>query len=290
MKNTFVEPYLHIVMKKILGLDIGTNSIGWAVVSSEIKNDGIEVLNKIVSAGSRIIPMDAAALGNFDKGNLESQTAVRTRLRSVRRLLERRLLRRERLHRVLATMNFLPGHYREALDRYGKFKVNKECKLAWKEDEAGLKRFVFLDAFNEMLDEFWQHHPDLRETGKKIPYDWTLYYLRKKALSQAVSKEELAWIILSFNQKRGYYQLRDDKEEDSSKKTEDYYALKVVNVTDSGSRKGSAVWYNVELENGWVYSRPSNVPLSDWIGQMREFIVSTQLDNTGQPKKDRREM
>jgi hypothetical protein len=34
------------------------------------------------------------------------------------------------------------------------------------------------------------------------------YYLRKKALSHKITKEELAWLILNFNQKRGYYLLR----------------------------------------------------------------------------------
>ena len=40
-------------MKKVLGLDLGTNSIGWAVVSECEKQKVIE------AAGSRIIPMDA---------------------------------------------------------------------------------------------------------------------------------------------------------------------------------------------------------------------------------------
>ena len=45
-------------MKTILGLDLGSNSIGWAVINSVIK----EQLERIwiEMAGSRIIPMDAA--------------------------------------------------------------------------------------------------------------------------------------------------------------------------------------------------------------------------------------
>lgn len=88
-------------MKKILGLDVGTNSIGWAVINASIDEEGKEHLNKIECAGSRIIPMDAAVLGDFDKGNSKSQTADRTQSRGVRRLYERARLRRERLHRVL---------------------------------------------------------------------------------------------------------------------------------------------------------------------------------------------
>ena len=79
-------------MKKILGLDLGTNSIGWAVINAEeaIRDNTTTYLKPyaISSAGSRIIPMSADILGDFDKGNSISQTAERTRLRMVRRLHE----------------------------------------------------------------------------------------------------------------------------------------------------------------------------------------------------------
>ena len=87
-------------MKKILGLDLGTNSIGWAVVCHS-DTDGQTERKWIEMAGSRIIPMDAAILGDFDKGNSKSQTSERTGFRGIRRLRERVLLRRERLHKVL---------------------------------------------------------------------------------------------------------------------------------------------------------------------------------------------
>lgn len=130
-------------MKKILGLDLGTNSIGWAVINSFIDSEGKESLQGIASAGSRIIPMDAAVLSDFNKGNSKSQTAERTRFRGIRRLLERRLLRRSRLLRVLRIMGFLPEHYAAQLDRYGKFLSGAEPKLAWKKDAAGKYEFLF---------------------------------------------------------------------------------------------------------------------------------------------------
>lgn len=194
-------------MKKTLGLDLGTNSIGWAVINSNIDSEGKEKLVGISSCGSRIIPMDAATLGDFGKGNTKSPVAERTKLRGIRRLLERSLLRRERLHRVLSVMGFLPEHYASQLDRYGKFLPETEPKLAWYKDDSGRYQFLFQKSFHEMLEDFRQHQPELVAGEKKIPYDWTIYYLRKKALSQEITKEELAWILLNFNQKRGYYQL-----------------------------------------------------------------------------------
>ena len=197
--------------KYILGLDIGTNSIGWAVIKAFL-NENVEwILNEIICAGSRIIPMDAAVLSDFDKGNSKSQTADRTQSRNVRKLYERSKLRRERLHRILALLGFLPEHYSKQIDRYGKFVTGTEPKLPWRKNEEGNYSFIFQESFNEMLADFYQNQPDLVANGQKVPYDWTLYYLRKKALTQAIQKEELAWILLSFNQKRGYYQLREEQ-------------------------------------------------------------------------------
>ena len=271
-------------MKRILGLDLGTNSIGWAVVLGELNADESFQLAGIEASGSRIIPMDAAMLGDFDRGNSISQTAERTRLRGIRHLLERCLLRRERLHRVLDILGFLPSHYSQALNRYGQIKEGEEPKLAWRRNETGKYEFLFIDSFNEMLEDFRVTHPEF--VGKKVPYDWTVYYLRKKALTQKISKEELAWVLLNFNQKRGYYQLRGEEEETTNNKKVEYVALKVIAVEDTGEKKGKDTWYNVHLENGWIYRRTSNVFL-DWIGKTKEFIVTTDINDDGSPKKDK---
>lgn len=271
-------------MKRILGLDLGTNSIGWAVLLSSLDENGEIHLDRIEGAGSRIIPMDAAMLGDFDRGNSISQTAERTRLRGIRHLLERCLLRRERLHRVLDILGFLPLHYSQSLNRYGKIKEGEEPKLAWYKNVDGKNEFLFKDSFNEMLEDFRVIHPEL--VGKKVPYDWTIYYLRKKALIQKISKEELAWVLLNFNQKRGYYQLRGEEEETPTNKKIEYLALKVVSVEDTGEKRGKDIWYNVHLENGWIYRRTSSVPL-DWVGKTKEFIVTTDINEDGTPKTDK---
>lgn len=283
-------------MKKILGLDLGTNSIGWAVVNAEEANRENETSFLkpigIDAAGSRIIPMDAAILGDFDKGNSVSQTKERTSFRGIRRLRERCLLRRERLHRVLKLLDFLPEHFAKELNRYGKFTTDSEPKIAWKKNVEGKFEFVFEGSFLEMIEDFRKNQPELvakknnGKDNKKVPYDWTIYYLRKKALTQPITKEELAWILLNFNQKRGYYQLRGEDEEEKSNKKVEFHALKVVAVEDSGEKKGNETWYNVHLENGWIYRRTSNIPL-DWVGKIKEFIVTTDVNDDGTPKTDK---
>ena len=271
-------------MKKILGLDLGTNSIGWALVNEDY-SDGSSFITGIDGVGSRIIPMSADLMGDFEKGNSISQTADRTRYRGMRRLRERFMLRRERLHRVLRIMDFLPDHYSASVDRMGKFVKGTEAKIEWRKNEKSKYEFVFQDSFNEMLEHFKACCPESL-AGKNIPADWTLYYLRKKALTRKVSKQELAWILLNFNQKRGYYQLRGEDVDADADKREEYKKLTVVKIEDSGEKKGRNIWYNVHLDNGLVYKRMSDRPL-DWVGKEREFIVTTQLEKDGSTKIDK---
>lgn len=272
--------------KTILGLDLGTNSIGWAL----IEQNSEETQGKIIGMGSRIIPMSQDILGEFDKGNSISQTAERTGYRSVRRLRERFLLRRERLHRILHILDFLPKHYASEIDfekRLGKFNTDSEPKLVYNN-----KVFIFKKSFEEMLADFKKHQPQIliKNNGDAalIPYDWTIYYLRKKALSQKIDKEELAWLLLNFNQKRGYYQLRGEEEEENPNKLVEFYSLKVIDVIADEPQKGkSEIWYSIILENGWIYRRASKTPLFDWKEKTKDFIVTTDLNDDGSIKKDK---
>ncbi len=278
-------------MKNILGLDLGTNSIGWALVSTDEEG---KTKSKI-ELGSRIIPMSQDVLGKFDNGVTESQTAERTGYRGTRRIRERSLLRRERLFRVLHTLGFLPEHFDNAIGwdktdnkTYGKFIDDSEPKIAWKKDLNGTMRFVFMDSFNEMLNDFKEKYPKLTENNNKIPLDWTIYYLRDKATKQPISKQELAWILLNFNQKRGYYQLRgEDEEERDNLKTEEYYELRVDKVEATDEKRGNDTWYNIYLENGWIYRRSSKISLDDWTGKKKEFIVTTLYNEDGSIKLDK---
>lgn len=272
--------------KTILGLDLGTNSIGWALV----KQDSEKQEAKILGMGSRIIPMSQEILGEFGKGNSISQTAARTGFRGTRRLRERHLLRRERLHRVLNIIDFLPKHYADQIDfdkKLGKFIDGSEPKLVYNN-----KDFIFRESFEEMLEDFRQKKPQLliNKNGEPalVPYDWTIYYLRKKALTQKINKHELAWIILNFNQKRGYYQLRGEEEDENPNKLVEFYSLKIVDVIpDEETNKKGETWYSLILENGWVYRRSSKTPLDDWKEKIKDFIVTTDLNDDGSIKLDK---
>ena len=137
-------------MTTILGLDLGTNSIGWAKVCVDDNGNYL----RDIKLGSRIIPMSQDVLGNFDKGVTESQTSVRTGFRGVRRIRERSLLRRERLHRVLHVLGYLPPHYDSAIgwnknepSTYGKFLNHGEPKVGLGAQRGWVYAFPFYGIF-----------------------------------------------------------------------------------------------------------------------------------------------
>lgn len=263
-------------MKNILGLDLGTNSIGWALIDGEN--------NEIIKAGSRIIPMDAQAMSDYESGNLQSSASVRTGFRGTRRLYQRAELRRGRLLRVLNIMGFLPEHFKNQInftDHPGQFKNHNEPLLPYRKNKDGKNEFIFMDSFHEMLEDFEKHQPELVSNNKKVPYDWTIYYLRHKALSKPISRQELAWIILNFNTKRGYYQLRGN-DETSTKEGEEYKVLTVTNIKDTGAdkRRKQLHWYEITYDDGNLQSKLSAVAPKS-VGEKAELIVTTKTKKDG---------
>ena len=97
-------------MKKILGLDLGTSSIGWAVVNQAEKENE---KSSIVKLGVRVNPLTVDEKGNFEKGKSITTTADRTLKRGMRRNLQRYKQRRDKLKNILVENNI----------------ISKDCKL-----------------------------------------------------------------------------------------------------------------------------------------------------------------
>ena len=91
-------------MKKILGLDLGTNSIGWAVVNEA---ENADEKSSIIKLGVRVNPLTVDELTNFEKGKSITTNADRTLKRSMRRNLQRYKLRRENLIEVMKSNGFI---------------------------------------------------------------------------------------------------------------------------------------------------------------------------------------
>ncbi len=91
-------------MKKILGLDLGTTSIGWAFVEEAENQTEQSAIKKI---GVRVNPLNTDEQSDFEKGKSITINADRTLKRGARRTLQRYKLRRENLIEVLKSINII---------------------------------------------------------------------------------------------------------------------------------------------------------------------------------------
>lgn len=146
-------------MKKILGLDLGTTSIGWALVN-EKENDNEK--SEIIRLGVRVNPLTIDEKTNYEKGKSITTNADRRLKRSMHRNLQRYKLRRKNLI---------------------------ECLL--------------------------EHHiisdeTPLYEQGNNTTFQ--TYRARAKAVTEEVTLEDFARVLLMINKKRGYKSSRKVKD------------------------------------------------------------------------------
>jgi len=102
-------------MKKILGLDLGSASIGWAVIAEIIENG--ETKCDILGMGSRIIPYEGTEGKDFAKGTGESRNSLRTKARTARKGYDRYQLRRKYLVDILIKNQMYPDEATRSLPK-----------------------------------------------------------------------------------------------------------------------------------------------------------------------------
>ncbi|MBK6731396.1 MAG: type II CRISPR RNA-guided endonuclease Cas9 [Bacteroidetes bacterium] len=123
-------------MKKILGLDLGVSSIGWAL----IEEDGSK--RTILGMGSRIIPLSTDDKNEFSRGNAITKNQKRTVKRTIRKGYDRYQLRKSYLKDYLNKIGMMPDASLfniSALELYGlrDAAVNQKISL----QEIGRIRF-----------------------------------------------------------------------------------------------------------------------------------------------------
>ncbi len=252
-------------MKTILGLDIGTNSIGWAL----IKYDHDDKTGEIISLGSRIIPLETDKLKDFQQGRSVSQAAERRAKRQARRLKHRYKLRRERLVKVLKILGWFPDNFPEKFEENDHFNINDYVPFSNETIEEAKKLFKV----------------------DKLPNDWAIYYLRDKALKEKISLQELARIIYHFNQRRGFKSSRIENK--STETEEEVYPIKetfneFLKITSikmvEEEKKGSKTFEIKGLtKDGISYSGIITRKIKpDWLNQEIELEITktTKKDGT----------
>jgi CRISPR-associated endonuclease Csn1 len=86
------------MVKKILGIDLGVASIGWALIKEDEENCQN---NEILAMGVRIVPIDSTDVQDYSKGTGETPSHKRTVKRGMRRMYARYVMRRKNLTRKL---------------------------------------------------------------------------------------------------------------------------------------------------------------------------------------------
>jgi len=260
-------------MKKILGLDIGTTSIGWAIVEADeknindltgksaetdINNDRIGVLlgdDGIPAVGIRIISQDTDSIQQFNKGKKLNEgtkatpTALRRKYKSSRRLKSRYKLRREKLKQVLAFLGMMPDE---------KYYTN---------DKTATRKGKY----------------EIEDIGT------ALYELRDRAYKEQITLQELGRVMLHLNQWRGYSSDRFSNEsEDELSAKNDFYTSIVTNIIDQEPKKKKTKnseiieFYNYEIyfENGDI-----GIDKVKWHSEAKSKFVKGE-PHTYKKKKD----
>lgn len=217
-------------MKKILGLDIGTNSIGWAFIESNAYENPATLDGRIIQLGSRIIPMDADAMNKFESGTPESKAAGRRQARGARRLNQRYKLRRTRLIEALKILEWIPDNFPVNFKKLDKHSINKYLPFSVELKKEAADFFGIADKKTTKGDEY------------EISEDWLIYFLKTKALHTQVSLPELARILYHYNQRRGFKSSRKDAkmdDDETPKKEEDWIeVVQILEIIDLGQGEG----------------------------------------------------
>lgn len=170
----------------ILGLDIGTNSIGWALLRAEERGERILPVG-IETTGVRIF--QAGVAGSIEQGRTESHAKARREARMLRRGVFRDSQRLRRAFRLLQEVGLLPGDPSRSSERD---RIVKQ-----------------LDA---KLREKWQRK--LREEGMnvesvKVAVHHNLpYLLRARGLDEELEPFEIGRAFYQLAQRRGFKSTR----------------------------------------------------------------------------------
>ncbi|MFN8154566.1 MAG: HNH endonuclease domain-containing protein [Bacteroidia bacterium] len=191
-------------MSKILGLDLGTNSIGWAIrntdlIENQIEKFGVVTFNKGIGLGKT---------GEF------SYAAERTKKRSTRRLYQ------ARKYRLWATLNHLitEGYCPLTIEDLNKWRYYSK-EEAYKNNNAGRIYPIWNAAFEAWIKL------DFDNDGK--PDYQSPYQLRKEIaeteldFTKEVNRFKLGRALYHIAQRRGFKSSRKSADDSKEKETEE---------------------------------------------------------------------
>lgn len=173
-------------MNYVLGLDLGSASLGWAIIECQKSNKTLEP-TRIVRTGVRIF--EAGVEGDIEQGRESSRASVRREARQPRRQNWRTQRRKRKLFVLLQRHGLLPQS---------------------ESDNAAHRMKLFEKLDKELLEKHVRH--DDHQAHQQLPY-----LLRSMAVQKVLSPHELGRAIYSLAQRRGFLSNRktdtDEKED-----------------------------------------------------------------------------
>lgn len=179
----------------VLGIDLGSASLGWAAIAV----DENSMATGLLRSGVRLF--DPGVTGDIEKGQDESNAVARRTARLIRRQLRRRAARQSELFRLLQRYGLLPPYDGPDAD-------------------AAQQRHAILNALDRNLSAKWAK---LGGFSGQTAIDLPLYLLRKTALDTALEPFEIGRVFYHLSQRRGY---KSNRKEQGGKKEGDGKAKK----------------------------------------------------------------
>lgn len=182
-----VRPY-------VLGIDLGSASLGWAIVELDSTETPVGLLSD-PGNGTRTLPscgvriFEPAVSGDIEKGQDESNAVARRAARLVRRQLRRRVARQRELFRLLQRHELLPSYHGT-------------------DAEGSRQRHTILNVLDQEIADKWGK---AGSGGERIAAELPLYLLRKTALDEPLAPFELGRVLYHLSQRRGYKSNRKER-------------------------------------------------------------------------------
>lgn len=176
---------------QILGLDLGTNSIGWALLSARADGGSLKP-DGIIASGVRIF--QAGMEGDIGSGREESRAKARRDARLARRQTDRRMRRLRGVFSALRSAGLLPNHPDFDTSSTGRHQTILRLDQALRESGR-------LDELAERIG--------VDGAADKLPY-----ILRAAALDHRLAPHELGRALYHLAQRRGFLSNRRSTRKD----------------------------------------------------------------------------
>lgn len=198
--------------KYILGLDLGSASLGWAMLAQ----DPFDALTHVIDAGVRIFEpgVDGTAL-DIEMGKDQSKAVERRTARLHRRQLRRRAARKRELFQLLQSHLLLPIP-------------------ATGQGGSAEQRSHILTKFDQELEQTYG------TAGGDAFSQMPLYHLRKKALYEALTPFELGRVFVHLSQRRGFFSNRQELKKGAEEKKEIGQVKSDINALEQAIKAADA--------------------------------------------------